>query len=356
MKKLISLLLALSMLFVFTACSSTESADQSADQAASDTQSAQSGQETDSDDSLPEIEAQYISFGTDAGSGSYTMTASAVASVLGDYLPQVSINLETTSGGGTGNIRKLGNNEIELGIGTSSSAYEATNGTGDFEGEEYDNVRILLAGAATPVHAWVPDDSKLQSVSDLKGARVGVNSAANASTYAPTYLKAHGLNEGDYEIVQMAAANLSDALKDGSIDCIVTTAAVPYSTITELASTGSGGRFLKSDPEALRKVADESPYWVSYVIPANTYEGQTEDVESIAVMANIYTSAEVDDDLTYMLTKMIIEHSDEIGAIYEGAKFFTLDNQKEFFADGIDNATPALAEGTKRYLTEQGLD
>ena len=299
--------------------------------------------------------SHYISFGTDAGGGSYTMMASAINSVLHDVLPQISINLETTSGGGVGNIRKLGANEIELGISTSSSAYEAATGTGDFTNEKYNNIRILLAGSATPVYAWVPSGSPYKSVADLKGARIGVNSAANASTFAPAFLAAHGLGKGDYEIIQMSGTNLSDALKDGGIDSIVSTAAVPYAIITELANTGNGGYFLKTDAAALQQVANSSPYWVNYTIPANTFPKQPEDFVSIAVMANIYTSADVSDEITYALTKSIVENVEKIGAIYDGSSTFTLKNQKGFFVNGLDKAVPPISEGAKKYLMEHGL-
>lgn len=313
------------------------------------------GETSSTENNASKATPQYLSFGVDAGGGSYSMIASAITKILVDKMDYISFNIETTSGGGAGNIRKLGNSEVELGIATTHSAYEASAGIGDFENETYENVRIVLAGFPQPNYFYVPANSSLEKITDLKGKRIGANSAANASTYTPQVLAAHGLNNGDYEIVQLAGSTLTDAFKDGSIDCIMSCSAFPYGVITELSSTGKGGRFLKADQEALNKLVSENVYWSNYTIPANSYEGQTEDVQTVSLTGNIYSHKDVDEKVIYDVTKLIVENIEEISQIYDGASYFNLENQKNFFASGLDKAVPPLHEGAKRYLQERGL-
>ena len=68
---------------------------------------------------------KYISIGTSGSGGTYAIAGAAMAKVLNQYNPDLSVTIEATPGGGDGNIRMLGKGKLNFGLGTASSAYQA---------------------------------------------------------------------------------------------------------------------------------------------------------------------------------------------------------------------------------------
>ena len=58
-------------------------------------------------------------------------------------------------------------------------------------------------------------------------------------------------------------------------------------------------------------ILSDCPYYTSYQIPAGTYPGQDEPVETITVKATIVVSESLDEDTVYDMTAAIFDHADE---------------------------------------------
>ncbi|MDR7454115.1 MAG: TAXI family TRAP transporter solute-binding subunit, partial [Armatimonadota bacterium] len=58
------------------------------------------------------------------------------------------------------------------------------------------------------------------------------------------------------------------------------------------------------------------PYYTAVTIPANTYRGQTEAVDTVAVMAMLVTRQDVDEALVYSLTRTMWENVDRLRAAH----------------------------------------
>ena len=75
-------------------------------------------------------------------------------------------------------------------------------------------------------------------------------------------------------------------MKDGKIDAAFIVAGAPTTAITELATT-NGVYMINIDGAIRDSILSDCPYYTSYQIPAGTYPGQDEPVETITVKATI---------------------------------------------------------------------
>ena len=90
------------------------------------------------------------------------------------------------------------------------------------------------------------------------------------------------------------------------------------------------------------------PYYTVYSIPAGTYPGQEEDIDTVTVKATLIVSADASEDDVYNLTKAIFDNAEAIAA--ENAKGNEL---------SIENATSGMTApfhaGAAKYFAEKGV-
>lgn len=297
-----------------------------------------------------------VSIGGDAGAGTYSMIASAMAKVVNDKIKTMEVIVETTPGGGVGNIRRLGGKEIEFGVATSDSATNAIHGMGDFSGARIQNIRLALNGLRVAIHVAVPGKSSIQSVKDLKGKRIVTTSAASATTYVPHFLEAHGLNKGDYKLVHQAVAAAVDAFKDGHVDAVVGVTLPPSNYITELCST-KGARLVPPDAKALEVMIKKHGFYSSITLPGGMYTGQSAEYKTVALFTNLYTHADVPEKVVYDFVKSVLENEKQLVEIYRAAKPFNAANQKEILSSARDvhKLVPPIHSGALKYFREVGI-
>ena len=82
---------------------------------------------------------------------------------------------------------------------------------------------------------------------------------------------------------------------------------VPASSVTESLVTRSDGHLFSLDDEVIEKLVNENGF-SAYTIPAGTYEGQTEDIKTVALPIVIFTTEDADEEMIYNLTKSIYEN------------------------------------------------
>jgi TRAP transporter TAXI family solute receptor len=90
-----------------------------------------------------------------------------------------------------------------------------------------------------------------------------------------------------------------------------------------------------------------SPY-VSVVIPANTYDGQAEDVQTAAVGNFLISHDGVSDEAAYQMTKQLFENLPALAAAHAAAK--AIDPAK-----ALDGMPIPLHPGAEQYYKEAGI-
>ena len=285
-------------------------------------------------------------FGTGGTAGTYYSYGGILAQYMKTYAGVRTTAVST--GGSKVNIQSIQDGDFQLGFTQSDVMTYAWNGTRAFEqdGPTHD-FRTLGALYAETVQLLTMDED-ITSVEDLRGKRVSIGQAGSGTYFnAVDVLEGAGMTIKDIKPQYQSFEDSKESLKDGKIDAAFIVAGPPTSAITELATT-NGVNLINIDGTVRDKILSKCPYYKTYTIPANTYPGQTEPVSTITVQATVVVSAQADEDTVYKLTSAIFDHVDDISK--ENAKGAGL---KLETATSI--TTVPYHAGAAKYYAEHGI-
>lgn len=290
--------------------------------------------------------ASKMTMGTGGTSGTYY----GYGGVLGQYIKNnAGIDVVVVSTDGSkANIQGIASGDYQLGTVQSDVMSYAWDGTRSFETEgKVDSFRTV-AGLYAEAIQLVTMDPEIKSVADLKGKSVSIGAPASGVYFnAVDVLNAAGLTEEDINAQYQSFADSADALKDGKIDAAFIVAGAPTPAITELCTTNDA-YLVPIDGDVANKLMESCPFYTVYDIPAGTYEGQTEAVQTVTVKATLIVSASASEEDVYNLTAAIFDNIDAITA--ENAKGAEL---------SIENATSGMTvpfhAGAAKYFAEKGV-
>ena len=314
MKKIISIALCLALALTLVACGSTSGAK--------------------------------MTMGTGGTSGTYY----GYGGVLGQYIKNKAGSGVTvvSTDGSKANIQGIDAGDYQLGTVQSDVMAYAWEGSRSFETDgKIDSFRVV-AGLYAEAVQLVTMDPEIKSVSDLAGKSVSIGAPGSGVYFnAIDVLTAAGLTEADINAQYQSFADSTDALKDGKIDAAFIVAGAPTPAITELCTTNSA-YLVPIDGDVSASLMESCPFYTEYVIPAGTYNGQTEDVTTVTVKATLIVSADASEEDVYSLTAAIFDNIDAITA--ENAKGAEL---------SLENATSGMTApfhaGAAKYFTEKGV-
>ena len=284
------------------------------------------------------------------GTGGTSGTYNAFGGVLGQYIKNnagIDVTVVSTDGS-KANIESIDSGDYQLGTVQSDVMAYAWAGSRSFEANgKIDSFRVV-AGLYAEAVQLVTMNPEIKSVADLKGKSVSIGAPGSGVYFnAMDVLAAAGLTENDIKAQYQSFADSTDALKDGKIDAAFIVAGAPTAAITELCTTNSA-YLVPIDGDIAAKLMADCAFYTSYVIPAGTYAGQTEDVTTVTVKATLIVAASASEDDVYNLTKAIFDNVDAIAA--ENGK------GKEL---SIENATSGMAApfhaGAAKYFAEKGV-
>ncbi len=288
--------------------------------------------------------ATKMTMGTGGTSGTYY----AFGGVLGQYIKNnagIDVTVVSTDGS-KANIESIASGDYQLGTVQSDVMAYAWAGTRSFEANgKIDSFRVVAGLYAESVQL-VTMDPEIKSVADLAGKAVSIGAPGSGVYFnAMDVLAAAGLTEADIQPQYQSFADSADALKDGKIDAAFIVAGAPTAAITELCTTNSA-YLVPIDGEIADKLMADSPFYTLYTIPAGTYAGQTEDVVTVTVKATLIVSASASEEDVYNLTKAIFENPDSIAH----AKKAEL---------SLENATSGMTapfhKGAAKYFAEKNI-
>ena len=290
--------------------------------------------------------ASKMTMGTGGTSGTYY----AFGGVLGQYIKNnagIDVTVVSTDGS-KANIESIDSGDYQLGTVQSDVMAYAWAGSRSFEANGKINSFRVVAGLYAEAVQLVTMNPDIKSVVDLKGKSVSIGAPGSGVYFnAMDVLTAAGLSEDDIKPQYQSFADSTDALKDGKIDAAFIVAGAPTAAITELCTTNSA-YLVPIDGDIAAKLMADCAFYTSYVIPAGTYAGQTEDVTTVTVKATLIVSASASEDDVYNLTKAIFDNVDAIAA--ENGKGKELN---------IENATSGMAapfhSGAAKYFAEKGV-
>ena len=191
------------------------------------------------------------------------------------------------------------------GFAQSDVAYWAYTGTGTMEGKEpAKDLRTIAALFQEHIHLVALKKSNINSVKDLKGKRVSLDEPGSG-TYvdAKLILESNGLSTSDVKAEALKGKAATDALRNGKVDAIFVVAGYPTGAIVELASAVDI-KLVPIDGAGAKALTSKYGFFSESPIPSGTYEG-VDQVNTVAVGAQWFTSAKEDSELIYQITKAL---------------------------------------------------
>ncbi|KJZ08084.1 MULTISPECIES: TAXI family TRAP transporter solute-binding subunit [Halomonas] len=299
---------------------------------------------------MAQDEEQFITIGTGGQTGVYYVVGQSVCRFVNRNSEETGIRCNAPStGGSVANVNGIRSGELTMGVAQSDVQYQAYNGTGNFEGEAYEDLRAVFKVHGEPLTILARADADIESLDDLAGKRVNIgNPGSGQRNTMEVVMDAKGWTEDTFSLAsQLDAAEMASALSDNNIDAMAYVVGHPNGSIQE-ATTTVDAKLVPLNDDAIKGLVEEYPYYSMSTIPGGLYKGNPDDVETFGVAATFVTSAEADDELVYQTVKAVFDNFDRFKRLHPA--FENLDPQ-----DMVSNGLSApLHEGAARYYREQG--
>lgn len=334
MKKVLSLILALAMVFALAACGEKQPA---------------SDGDASSDGDKPARGNVIMTFGTADTGGSMYPAGAAVSQVWTNNVQGVKCNTQTSTGSFQ-NCQDVSTGEVDVAVATSDVVLNAYNGTGKFADiGKLDNLRVIGAVYTSVLSGVALKSSGLTYINELLGKRVAVGPAASATENATlAAFDAMGIDSSNTSLENLGLGDGADSVGDGILDAAFGFAGLPIGGQLNLAATKEI-QVLDMTQEEIDKVLAGNAAYIQTKIPAGTYTGQDNDANTFGVKCLIIVTADMDADLVYDLCKAMNEHTEELAAGNALLKDMT---DPSFLCTQMPIP---LHDGAQKYYSEQGL-
>ncbi len=246
------------------------------------------------------------------------------------------------------NIRAVKRTLLDFGVAQSDRNFEAFRGQGDWEGKAMEDLRSVFSMHPETVLLVTRADTGINSVADLKGKTVNIgNPGSGQRGNAEDVLRIYGIDkDNDIKAQGLQQQEASRALVDKKIDAFFYTVGNPSAAIEEPANS-TQIKIISINDAAIYGFVDERPYYVMTTIPAGTYHGVDEDVETYAVTATVVTSANASEEMIYDAVKTVFENLDELKATHAAFRIL----KPKAMLRGL---TAPFHAGALKYYQEQG--
>jgi TRAP transporter TAXI family solute receptor len=289
---------------------------------------------------------QKLLIGSTSSSSSQYGYFVAVSQIINNHVKGVNSAVVET-GATVDNLRRMERKQIDLGLVTTNTGYQAYAGTGIFKGKPVPE-RLLWVYANAPQNIIVRKDSGVTAISGLSGKKFnpGLRGSSTEKTSEAVF-KLLGVN---IDPVRGSTSDIVNAIKDNrAIGYVKSGAGNKLDGSSLDIATFTPIRVLSLTPEQTKKIETAMPDLGIAHIPAGSAEGIpafTTWSFGLAVVAR----PDLPEDVAYKIVKAIMEdHTVQANALHElkGANLAQLT---------VDYGSLPLHPGAAKYLREKGLN
>ena len=288
----------------------------------------------------------FINVLTGGTSGVYYPMGVAIAKIYTDKMPNTRPTVQATKASVEYlNLLQQGKGELAFTLGDSLAfAWEGNEEAG------FKNKLTKLRGVAAIypnfIQVVASKESGIKTLADLKGKRLSVGAPKSGTELnARAILGGAGISYKDLgKLEYLPFAESVELMKNRQLDATLQSAGLGVAAIRDLASAVE--ITIVEIPASL--VEKVGPPYVKAVIPANTYTGQTTDIQGAAVVNYLATRADLSTDLIYAMTKSIFENLNELAAAHSAGKALKLEK-------ALEGMPVPLHPGAEKYFKEKGL-
>jgi uncharacterized protein len=245
------------------------------------------------------------------------------------------------------NIILVETGHAALGLITMGIGWEAWNGTGGWtKGQRFRAMRAILPMYDSPFQIAVAMRSKVQSVEQLAGKRIGAGPRGGTSgTYFPRI----------FDILKIPVL-LSDGsveerisqIRRGQLDAVVLTTGVPDPALFKLDQE-QGMNYVPFTAGQIKILKQQMPELGDSTVARGVYPSLTVDYHTVGLFNFIVVNKDLPEDLVYRIVKAIFDRHAELIKAHSAAR--------ETIPANINRDTfLPIHPGALRYYREIGID
>lgn len=290
--------------------------------------------------------AEFINVLTGGTSGVYYPLGVALSKIYGDKIEGARPQVQATKASVENlNLLQQGKGEIGFALGDSVKLAWEGNADAGFKAP-LNKLRGIAAIYPNYIQIVASRDSGITSLADMKGKSLSVGAAKSGTELnARAIFAAAGMGYGDLAKTEyLPFAESVELMKNRQLDATLQSAGLGVASLKDLA-TSVPVNMVAVPADVVTKLG--APY-IAATIPAGTYEGQSADVPTVAVVNFLITHEDVPEETAYQMTKQLFENLPEMTAAHAAAKAISLDK-------ALTGMPVPLHPGAERYYKEKGL-
>lgn len=291
--------------------------------------------------------------------GTYYPVGVALATLVKVKLePEHGISMSAISSAGSGeNVKLLREDQAQFAILQGLFGAYAWHGEGQVEAEgKQEHLRSVSMLWQNVEHMVARNDKAgdgtVAALADFGGAPFSIG-ARNSGTEGSgrQLLKGLGIDpEEVFEVVYMGYGPSAESLQNGNIMGMNMPGGVPVTGVTQaFANLGDDITILDFTDEQMEAANGKYGIWTRYVIPADTYPGQAEEVQTVAQPNFLAVRNDVPEEDVYLITKTMYENLQFLNNIHQATTAMSLEA-------AIAGMPVPLHPGAARYYEEQGIE
>ncbi|MFH6783227.1 MULTISPECIES: TAXI family TRAP transporter solute-binding subunit [Methylobacterium] len=213
--------------------------------------------------------------------GGFPAYGEALAAAIREVSPDITLELRASKGS-TENLILLREGKVDLGLVQGEYAYEALAGQGVGKGAEQP-IAVVAPVYAAPGLFVVRADSPVRRIDDLRGRPVALGTRASGLTaMGRTVLRGAGLDpEHDIRPILLDHAGDGPAMVADGRAAALFGGGTGWPGFRAVAEAPGGARFLGPSAAAIDAILAASPSLRRMTVPAKTFPGQDEAVETV---------------------------------------------------------------------------
>jgi TRAP transporter TAXI family solute receptor len=281
-----------------------------------------------------------------AGSGPYVW-GGKIAKHINTNQDAVRISSQATAGMNE-NAELVSSGQIEIGMQDSARMADVYEGKGPFKGHPQSRVRVLFTVMVAPYHLVTREAAGINTMYDLVGKKMNIGLPAQTTRFFnEALLKAANMKLSDIKVFEMATGQAFTALQDGVIDASGNLFSLGHGRLLELAANIKV-RLVSIPDDVLNRFMNEVGGLTKFVIPANTYKGQSSPITTFGGCVVLFARDDLPNDLVYTVTKAFWDNLPELN---KDRSFKDLTKEQAF----IKNIGVPYHPGALKYLREAGI-
>lgn len=289
---------------------------------------------------------EFINVLTGGTSGVYYPLGVALSEIYGDGIEGSRTQVQATKASVENlNLLAQGRGEIAFSLGDAVAlAWEGVEEAG--YPRPLTELRAIAAIYPNYIQIVADAASGIETLEDIPGKSMSVGAPASGTELnARAIFEAAGISYDDLgRLEYLPYAESAELIKNRQLDSTLQSSGLGVAFIQDLTATHDI-TLVAIPAEIVESIG--APY-VPSVIPANTYNGQTEDVPTAAI-GNILVSHEgVSEETAYQMTKLLFENLDRMRAAHSAAE--AIDP-----AEAVVGLPIPLHPGAERYYREIGV-